>query len=230
MKIKTGIIIAAVLTALCAGGCANGQKESQTGTVALATTTAAATEAATTTEAPETTTEAPAKTEAAQTSDEPTDTTQAEADAPAASDGTVKEKSAVVYRGVTFNIGDKADDVIPNLGDQSKPSYKEKPCIPGAGELEHFTYDGIYITVTQFGLICDIGFNATENPGSDAVTVSGIGLGATPEQCKEALGEPDDDYGFMYIYSDGSFSLSVSFDEDTGNVFMISSTDMDIPL
>ena len=223
MKKKTGIILAAILTVLCASGCANGQKESQTGTVALGTTTTSATEA-------ETTTETPTKAETEQTSDDPTDTTKAEAAASPVTDGTVKERSAIVYRGVTFNIGDTADDVIPKLGDQSKPSYKAQPCIPGAGELEHFTYDGVSITVTQFGLICDICFNSNENPGSDAVTASGLGLGATPEQCKSALGEPDDDYGFMYIYSDGSFSLTVSFDEDTGNVFSIASTDMDIPM
>ena len=225
MKKKTALMIAAVMAALCAAGCANGQTQSQTGTVALATTTTAATEAATTTEAPETTTEAPAE-----TTDHPPDNTNSRAAAPAALYGPRKEKSAIVYRGVTFNVCDAADDVIPKLGDQSKPSYKDQPCIPGAGELEHFTFDGIYVTVTQFGLISDIGFNNTENPGSDAVTASGIGLGSTPEQCKEALGEPDDDYGFMYIYRDGSFSLSVMFDEESGKVFSVSSTDMDIPM
>jgi hypothetical protein len=227
MKKRILSIITAAVCVICTAGCANGQKESATGTLALATTTTAAT-----TEAPAAdTTEAPADTTAADTA--AADTTEAsEKDtAPAAPVGdSIKDKCAFVYRGVTFNIGDKADDVIPKLGDQSKPSYKAQPCIPGAGEIEHFTYDGIYLAVTQFGLICDIGFTTVENPGTDAATVTGLNTESTAEDYKAVLGEPADDYGFMYIYRDGSFSFSVSFDEDTGKTFSLSSEDMDLPL
>ena len=103
-------------------------------------------------------------------------------------DDSLKGRTSFVYRGVTFNVGDKADDVIPQLGDLKKPAYKEQPCIPGAGEIEHFEYDGISVAVTQYGQICDIYISAIDNPGSDAKIV-----GATVYTERIASYTPDDD-------------------------------------
>ena len=149
----------------------------------------------------------------------------------APADDTLKGRTSFVYRGVTFNVGDKADDVIPQLGDLKKPAYKEQPCIPGAGEIEHFEYDGISVAVTQYGQICDIYISAIDNPGSDAKIVAGLGLGATADEVKKVLGEPTDDIeGVILTYADGSYSFSLSFDEETGEAFLISATDMDLEL
>jgi|GEM_PF-6644479 len=226
MKKKIAMIAAAAICVICAAGCANGETQSQTGTVALGTTTpTAAASAEASTEAPATEQITSGTTTAAST--EETDAAAGEA---VAATGSLRENTRFTYRGVEFSVGDNADDVIPNLGDQSKPSDKQQPCIPGAGEIEYFYYDGVIIQVTQFGLICDINISKFETPDSDAATVTGVGMNTSEEECKSILGEPTNDYGGYFIYSDGGYSFSVIFDDEDGSVTSISASDMDLPM
>ena len=222
MKKKISMLIAAALCVICAAGCANGTTESTTGTVALGTTTTAASEEVTTT-----TSETEQSTSGTST---PTSTAEAYEGETSTATGSLRENTRFTYRGVEFAVGDNADDVIPNLGEQSKPSSKLQHCIPGAGEIEYFYFDGITVQVTQFGLICELDISKFENPGSDATTVTGISLASTAEQCKAILGEAENEFDGYLGYADGGYNFTLIFDDEDGSLVSFSASDMDLPM
>ncbi len=139
------------------------------------------------------------------------------------------KNSRYTYNGVEFGTGDKADDVIPKLGDQIKPSEKSQPCIPDAGMIETFTFDGFTIQVTENGIIYSINLN-NEATGSDlCTTVSGLKIGSTVDDVKKALGEPSDETEYGLTYQDGDLYLSFVIDDD-GKMMSITTEDMSIEL
>lgn len=156
-------------------------------------------------------------------------TTVETGDSVEASDTSLAGNSRFIYNGVEFGVGDKADEVIPKLGDQIKPSEKSQPCVPDAGMIETFSFDGFTVQVTESGIIYSINLNSDSTGDTPCTTVGGVKIGSTAEDVKKALGEPssEDEYGLTY--QEGELYFSFILDDD-GKMMSITVEDMSIDL
>lgn len=156
-------------------------------------------------------------------------TTVETGDSGEASDTSLAGNSRFIYNGVEFGVGDKADEVIPKLGDQIKPSEKSQPCVPDAGMIETFSFDGFIIQVTESGIIYSINLNNESTSDNLCTTVGGIKIGSTLDEVKKALGDPADENEYGLTYQDGELYLSFVIDDD-GKMMSITVEDMSIDL
>ncbi len=138
-------------------------------------------------------------------------------------------KARVTYNGVTFGTGDKASEVVAGLGDQLRPAENSQPCIPGAGELTNYYFDGLTITASQFDVISRVSLNNDYGQGQSAKIAGSVGIGSGAEETRAALGTPatEDEYGLSY--QEGELNITVILSDDA-KVMVINIEDMSIEL
>ena len=149
------------------------------------------------------------------------------ADMPAP-DQAFAEKAKVIYNGVTFGVHDSFAAISAQLGNETRPTFTAKPCIPGAGSYVCHHYPGFSVAVSETsGIIYQIFLTESEDPGRDICTTGGLHLGQTMDDAVRILGPSQSPYDFMYTQDDPQnpdFGISANF-ADNGEINSIEISD-----
>ena len=120
----------------------------------------------------------------------------------------------VAMNGVNISLGIPFADLQDKLGEESKPSETINSCDENSDwkQTMHF-YDGVTVTEDKDGLI-----DGVEVSGDTASLMGKIKIGATADEVKEALGEPDTDAEWGIYYNSSNPWVNIYLDEETGTV------------
>ena len=199
MKKTLSVLLALVLLAALAAGCAN--QPQPTGTQSPVNTQAPAPDtkeapAPITTEAPSPiTTEAPAP-----------ETTKAPAEAP--------EGIYIDMNGVQIVVGVPFADLEEALGPQTAPAETIYACDPDSDwqQTMHY-YEGVIVCEDKDGVI-----NNVQVSEGDAALMGKLRIGATPEEVKAVFGTPETEETWGMYYESTTPWVNFYLDDETGLV------------
>ena len=118
----------------------------------------------------------------------------------------------VTYNGQNIKVGVPFTDMKDKLGKETQPAETIDSCDEGSDwkQTMHF-YDGMIVTENKDGII-----DGLQVQEGDAALMGKIKIGASKEDVKAVMGEPDTDESWGIYYENTNPTVNFYLDDETG--------------
>lgn len=118
----------------------------------------------------------------------------------------------VLINGQNIKVGVPFADMEDKLGKEAQPAETSDSCDEGSDwkQTMHF-YDGMIVTENKDGII-----DGLQVSDGDAALMGKIRIGATKDDVKALLGNPDTDESWGIFYENTNPKINLYLDEETG--------------
>lgn len=125
---------------------------------------------------------------------------------------TEEEGIFITFNGQNIKVGVPFADMEEKLGQEVQPAETINSCDEGSDwkQTMHF-YDGMIVTEDKDGII-----DGVQVQDGDAALMGVIKIGATKDDVKAVLGEPDTDESWGLYYENTDPMVNLYLDEETG--------------
>ncbi len=126
---------------------------------------------------------------------------------------TVEEEGVfITYNGQNIKTGVPFTEMKDKLGKETQPAETIDSCDEGSDwkQTMHF-YEGVIVTENKDGII-----DGVQVQEGDSALMGKIKIGASKDDAKALLGEPDTDQSWGLYYTNSNPQITVYLDEETG--------------